>query len=73
MPLVAVASVNEVAPLLSKSIADRYSSAIADLAKIAGVEVLSGTASSEGFGVEQTLPTGRHVHVLVLFIFPSIH
>ena len=40
-----------VAPLLSKSIADRYSNAIADLAKIAGVEVLSGTASSEGFGV----------------------
>jgi NADP-dependent aldehyde dehydrogenase len=43
-----------VAPLLSKSIADRYSSAIADLAKIAGVEVLSGTASSEGFGVTPT-------------------
>jgi NADP-dependent aldehyde dehydrogenase len=43
-----------VAPLLSKSIADRYSNAIADLAKIAGVEVLSGTASSEGFGVTPT-------------------
>ena len=43
-----------VAPLLSKSIADRYSHAIADLAKIAGVEVLSGTASSEGFGVTPT-------------------
>ena len=43
-----------VAPLLSKSIADRYSSAIADLAKIAGVEVLSGTASSEGFCVTPT-------------------
>jgi NADP-dependent aldehyde dehydrogenase len=43
-----------VAPLLSKSIADRYSSAIADLAKIAGVEVLSGTTSSEGFGVTPT-------------------
>jgi len=43
-----------VAPLLSKSIADRYSNAIADLAKIAGVEVLSGTTSSEGFGVTPT-------------------
>jgi len=43
-----------VAPLLSRSIADRYSNAIADLAKIAGVEVLSGTASSEGFGVTPT-------------------
>jgi alpha-ketoglutaric semialdehyde dehydrogenase len=43
-----------VAPLLSKSIADRYTNAIADLAKIAGVEVLSGTASSEGFGVTPT-------------------
>jgi len=43
-----------VAPLLSKSIADRYSNAIADLAKITGVEVLSGTASSEGFGVTPT-------------------
>jgi len=43
-----------VAPLLSKSIADRYSNAIADLAKIAGVEVLSGTTSSEGFGATPT-------------------
>lgn len=43
-----------VAPLLSKSIANRYSNAIAELAKIAGVEVLSGTASSEGFGVTPT-------------------
>ena len=43
-----------VAPLLSKSIADRYSSAIAELAKIAGVEVLSGTPTSAGFGVTPT-------------------
>ena len=43
-----------VAPLLSKSIADRYSRAIAELAKISGVEVLSGTASPDGFGVTPT-------------------
>jgi NADP-dependent aldehyde dehydrogenase len=43
-----------VAPLLSKSIADRYTSAIAELAKINGVKILSGTPPSAGFGVTPT-------------------
>ena len=43
-----------VAPLLSKSIAERYSSAISELTQVQGVEILSGTANPEGFGVTPT-------------------
>ncbi len=43
-----------VAPLLSKSISERYSSAISELVKINGVEVLAGVSTSAGFGVTPT-------------------
>ncbi len=43
-----------VAPLLSKSIAQRYSSAISDLIKIDGVQVLAGVETNTGFGVTPT-------------------
>lgn len=43
-----------VAPLLSKSIAERYSSAISHLAKINGVEVFAGEVTHTGFGVTPT-------------------
>ncbi len=44
-----------VAPLLSKSIAERYSSAISELVQIGGVEVLTGLANSAGYGVTPTV------------------
>jgi 2,5-dioxopentanoate dehydrogenase len=44
-----------VAPLLSKSIADRYSSAIAQLASDGDIEVASGSAASEGFAATPTI------------------
>jgi alpha-ketoglutaric semialdehyde dehydrogenase len=44
-----------VAPLLSKSISERYSSAISELAKIGGVEVLTGLGNSAGYGVTPTV------------------
>ena len=44
-----------VAPLLSKSIADRYSAAIADLAKVGQIEIASGTPSTEGFAATPTI------------------
>jgi NADP-dependent aldehyde dehydrogenase len=44
-----------VAPLLSKSIADRYSAAIADLAKVGQIELASGTPSTEGFAATPTI------------------
>jgi alpha-ketoglutaric semialdehyde dehydrogenase len=43
-----------VAPLLSKSISERYSSAISELVNINGVEVLAGVGTSAGFGVTPT-------------------
>lgn len=43
-----------VAPLLSKTIADRYSSAISQLASLNGVEVLAGAPQENGFGVTPT-------------------
>ena len=43
-----------VAPLLSKTIADRYSSAISQLASLNGVEVLAGAPRENGFGVTPT-------------------
>lgn len=43
-----------VAPLLSKSIAERYSKAIAELSTISGVEVLAGNSNDSGFGVTPT-------------------
>lgn len=43
-----------VAPLLSKTIADRYTAAIAALATENSVEVASGISSGEGFGVTPT-------------------
>ena len=44
-----------VAPLLSKSIADRYSAAIAQLTTNGAVEIASGGAASEGFAATPTL------------------
>jgi NADP-dependent aldehyde dehydrogenase len=44
-----------VAPLLSKSIAERYSSAIAKLSAAGQLEVGSGIANDSGFGVTPTL------------------
>jgi NADP-dependent aldehyde dehydrogenase len=44
-----------VAPLLSKSIADRYSAAIADLAKVGQIEIASGVAAAEGFAATPTI------------------
>ena len=44
-----------VAPLLSKSIADRYSSAIAKLSAAGKLEVASGIANVSGFGVTPTV------------------
>ena len=44
-----------VAPLLNKGIADRYSSAIANLSKQGGLKVFSGQASGAGFGVTPTV------------------
>lgn len=44
-----------VAPLLSKSIAERYSSAIAKLSAAGQLEVASGIANDSGFGVTPTL------------------
>jgi alpha-ketoglutaric semialdehyde dehydrogenase len=43
-----------VAPLLSQTIAERYSQAIAQLSALSGVEVLSGTSTDSGFGVTPT-------------------
>lgn len=43
-----------VAPLLSKTISERYSAAISDLVKINGVEVFAGMHNSVGFGVTPT-------------------
>lgn len=44
-----------VAPLLSKSIADRYSAAIADLAKVGQIEIASGVSAAEGFAATPTI------------------
>jgi alpha-ketoglutaric semialdehyde dehydrogenase len=44
-----------VAPLLSKSIAERYSKAISHLASQAKLEVASGIATEHGFGVTPTV------------------
>ena len=44
-----------VAPLLSKSIAERYSKAISHLASQAKLEVASGIATEQGFGVTPTV------------------
>ncbi|ASY16015.1 NADP-dependent aldehyde dehydrogenase [Candidatus Planktophila sulfonica] len=44
-----------VAPLLSKSIADRYSSAIAKISDGGKLEVASGIANDSGFGVTPTV------------------
>lgn len=44
-----------VAPLLSKSIAERYSAAITKLSTSGKIEVASGIARTEGFGVTPTL------------------
>lgn len=44
-----------VAPLLSKSIADRYSAAIAQLAASGDIEVASGIAVTEGFSATPTI------------------
>jgi NADP-dependent aldehyde dehydrogenase len=44
-----------VSPLLSKSIADRYSSAIAKLSSAGKLEVASGIANGSGFGVTPTV------------------
>lgn len=43
-----------VAPLLSKSIAQRYSAAISQLSDISSVEIYSGCETSQGFGVTPT-------------------
>ena len=44
-----------VAPLLSKSIADRYSSAISQLSTASKLEIASGIANGDGFGVTPTV------------------
>jgi alpha-ketoglutaric semialdehyde dehydrogenase len=44
-----------VAPLLSKSIAERYSSAIAKLSSAGKIEVASGVTNEAGFGVTPTI------------------
>lgn len=44
-----------VAPLLNKGIAERYSGAISDLAKNSDLKVLSGNATAGGFGVTPTV------------------
>ena len=44
-----------VAPLLSKSIAERYSSAIAKLSAAGQIEVASGVSNENGFGVTPTV------------------
>lgn len=44
-----------VAPLLSKSIADRYSSAITKLSSDGKLEVVTGIANNNGFGVTPTV------------------
>ena len=44
-----------VAPLLSKSIADRYSSAIAALSSEGKIEVAAGVSTTAGFGVTPTV------------------
>jgi alpha-ketoglutaric semialdehyde dehydrogenase len=44
-----------VAPLLSKSIAERYSSAIAKLSSAGKIEVASGATNENGFGVTPTI------------------
>jgi NADP-dependent aldehyde dehydrogenase len=44
-----------VAPLLSKSIADRYSSAIAKLSSAGKIEVAYGVTNEAGFGVTPTI------------------
>ncbi|CAN2202708.1 PutA NAD-dependent aldehyde dehydrogenases [Candidatus Nanopelagicaceae bacterium] len=44
-----------VAPLLSKSIAERYSSAIAKLSSTGKIEVASGATNENGFGVTPTI------------------
>ncbi|QLL23560.1 aldehyde dehydrogenase (NADP(+)) [Actinobacteria bacterium IMCC25003] len=44
-----------VAPLLSKSIAERYSSAIAKLSSAGKIEVASGATNEAGFGVTPTI------------------
>ena len=44
-----------VAPLLSKSIADRYSSAISQLSTTSKLEIASGIANGDGFGVTPTV------------------
>ena len=43
-----------VAPLLSKSIAERYSSAISKISQISQVEVFAGSSTQSGFGVTPT-------------------
>ena len=44
-----------VAPLLSKTIADRYSSAIAELSKLGSVEIIAGASGDNGFSVTPTV------------------
>jgi NADP-dependent aldehyde dehydrogenase len=44
-----------VAPLLSKTIADRYSSAISELSKLGSVEIIAGEAGEGGFSVTPTV------------------
>jgi NADP-dependent aldehyde dehydrogenase len=44
-----------VAPLLSKSIAERYSKAIAGLAAAGKVDIASGVTNADGFGVTPTI------------------
>ena len=44
-----------VAPLLSQSIADRYSAAIAKLASKGDLEIASGISATEGFGATPTI------------------
>mgnify|MGYP003331056076 CR=1 FL=1 len=43
------------APLLSKSIADRYTSAISKLARVGKIEVVTGISNETGFGVTPTV------------------
>ena len=43
------------APLLSKSIAERYSSAIAKLSSLGKIEIASGITQEQGFGVTPTV------------------
>lgn len=48
-------SVQKVGPLLNKGIADRFTEAISSISKTQGVQVISGTLNSDGFGVTPSI------------------